>query len=411
MTKDYENTKRYTILLFEIIIFMFLFPYGYVTYSIQYKEIRNYILLIAMFIAFGVVIYDVLKKPVYIKKSIVYLSIYQLLLIFTALYNKGGIGDGLQRIFVFPALLIFVAINLRRRPKQLILAFTDVMLVQFLLSLFVFNQHFFPQYFAIDNHIAFLGHVQMYSEYGTLGVFVGYLSIRLSHKNKGLFLICLSILNMLYSDTVTSYMSIGVLVFFLLIYKAKCLKDIISKNVYLISCLLLVVNFCLLKISLISNSFTRWLSIVTNSRVSIWADGVNLFEQKKLLGYGIYGAHIKPYWLAWATVISDRQGFSYAHNTVLQLILDGGIVLLIAFLVYVFYVIKEITMIKDENIRYITSIVFIIYLMIGIFESLTEYVYFFVFLVFSSYMYNIFNNKDEVGSSVGDRNENQNIYK
>ena len=79
MTKDYENTKRYTTLLFEILIFMFLFPFGYVRYSIQYKEIRNYILLVAMFIAFGIVIYDVLKKPVYIKKSIVYLSIYQLL--------------------------------------------------------------------------------------------------------------------------------------------------------------------------------------------------------------------------------------------------------------------------------------------------------------------------------------------
>ena len=62
MAKNYDDTKRYTTILFEVLIFMFLFPFGYVRYSIEYKEFRNYILLIAMFIAFCFVIYDVLKK-------------------------------------------------------------------------------------------------------------------------------------------------------------------------------------------------------------------------------------------------------------------------------------------------------------------------------------------------------------
>lgn len=400
MAKNYDDTKRYTTILFEVLIFMFLFPFGYVRYSIEYKEFRNYILLIAMFIAFCFVIYDVLKKPIYFKKTLIYLGIYQFLLIFITLYNQGGINDGLQRMFVFPAFLVFIAINLRRRPKQLILAFSDVMIIQFLLSLFVFNQYFFPQYFTVDRHIAFLGHVQIYSEYGILGIFIGYLLIKFSHKNKGLLLIFLSVLNMLYSGTAASYSSIAILVSFILISKVSYFKNMINKHMYLISILLLMINFWLLKISLVSNSFTRWLSVATNSRVSIWANGVNLFEQKKLLGYGIYGAHIKPYWLAWATTLSERQGFSYAHNTVLQLILDGGVVLLIIFLTCIFYAIREIRMIKNENIRYIINVLLIMYFVIGLLESLTEYTYFFVFLIFSSYMYNIFNNNYEIVQEI-----------
>ena len=85
---------------------------------------------------------------------------------------------------------------------------------------------------------------------------------------------------------------------------------------------------------------------------------------------------MKPYWLSWQP---DAIGFNYAHNTILQLLLDGGIVLAICFYIMINSCIDNIRYIQTNTKFWLYSFL-VIFLIIGFAESITDRVYFFIFL-------------------------------
>ena len=117
-------------------------------------------------------------------------------------------------------------------------------------------------------------------------------------------------------------------------------------------------------------------SRIFNSRPTIWNLGLLSFYKSKLLGYGAYGVQLKPYWLDWQL---GATGFNYAHNTLLQLILDGGVVLAICFYIMIDICVDNIKQLTFQVKFWLYSFL-IILLFIGLAESITDRVYFFIFL-------------------------------
>lgn len=117
---------------------------------------------------------------------------------------------------------------------------------------------------------------------------------------------------------------------------------------------------------------------LTNGRTFIWSQALALMKNHWLIGYGAYGVLIK--------VFFSPTGMNYAHNEILQRLLDGGIVLSVLFIIMISSHAKNIRKVRNENLYYWGHFAFALMLVLMLFESVTEYYYFFMLLTILSYL-------------------------
>ena len=110
-----------------------------------------------------------------------------------------------------------------------------------------------------------------------------------------------------------------------------------------------------------------------------------------LSGYGAYGVLIKTFWHDW----ENSNGMNYAHNEVLQLLLDGGIILLVAYIAMCIVLLRNRQQGVTKNVAYWFNAFLIAFLAVGICESLTEYNYFYIFLIINLFLPSILNRSGE----------------
>lgn len=223
------------------------------------------------------------------------------------------------------------------------------------------------------------------SSLGIFAILVAYLEyIYGFHKNKSIYLAILALLTMIYSKTAASYLGIIIIVVLLLFSNVKGIKRLICCQECTLFILLIV--FSVIAITIQSTPlFTRYSTIITallNGRNYIWEQGLNLFRMKPAFGYGAYGVLIKVFW--------SKSGFNYAHSTLLQLLLDGGITLAVFFfMTVILYIRSEDKRLNNRNVKYTSHVLLFAFLSIGVFESLTEYYYLFMFLSILPYLYQL----------------------
>lgn len=70
----------------------------------------------------------------------------------------------------------------------------------------------------------------------------------------------------------------------------------------------------------------------------------------------------------------------YAHNEIMQLLLDGGLILLFMFGVMLFYYLCDLKRVRNIAIKRFATLVFCIYLALSIVESIGDQYFFFVYL-------------------------------
>ena len=377
--------------IFYLIVIGFLFPMGYANYYPTYKKVQTMyiggLLIIILLICF----YRILQKRLKIDRSGLFLIFYSLTLLLITLWKQGSINQGFQKIFVIPCICLIFADYLQRNPEIVISTLTNVLLILLFLNIIVFNQLLFPQLFLVDNHITFLGHVQVVSEIGLLAVFVGYLNCRyFDTKFKGCILILLALCNMIYVETSASYIAIFELIIFVVLGKNLNFRKIICKSLPYIILILIIVSLFLINIKIDSNTLA-WDKFL-NGRLSIWNKGILFVKESLLFGYGAYGVKIQMFWSQW---VNNGIGFNYAHNTVLQLLLDGGIALTVIYTIMLLSYTRDIELVKYEKIKFYTSIIMIIFVTVGLVESLTEYNYFFIYLSILPYVPLLMEEKNE----------------
>ncbi|MGN8738986.1 O-antigen ligase family protein [Bilifractor sp. HCP3S3_D3] len=380
------NTSNF---IWYLALIPFLFPKGFAEYFSSYKAFSVLILGIATFIILAreLVIGACFHWTIELNVPLMLILLYHIVLLVITISEQGTITEGLQKIFVAPAVCLLLAEGGRRNLFNIIDATCNILIIEFLLNILIFNQWFFPSYFLVNNHITFIGHVQVAAEIGILGVLISYAEYKHGmHKAKATLLIVLSFITMIYSKTTASYASIALITVLLLIGKVVQIKEFTVRHIKLITVILIALTFMWINVDNISifSRFHNALVLYSNGRTFIWNQGIELFKEKPLFGYGAYGAEIRPFWVQWT---NNGLGFNYAHNTILQLLLDGGIVLMTMFIIVLFtYLHHTQKNIKDHNIKYVIYVLFITFLFVGQFESITEYYYFFMFLSLIPYM-------------------------
>lgn len=288
--------------------------------------------------------------------------------ILVTLVDLHGLGEGLRTLFGWPVLFLWLAFACRARRKEVLSALANVLALLFFLqdacaAFGVFNE---------SVHLSFLGHVQVVGQEGL----VAFLCIALGFRERAVgekraaLLASLVVVALIVADADSSKVVLVLALVALLLFRLKGFVDYVGHYVVPIVVALLVLSVVVVWLSVIrSNLFG--LSWDFSGRGFVWRAALALLATSPLLGFGIQGVKMDLFW---------GSSMNYAHNQLMQTLLDGGIVLCISFVVMLLACAVLVKRIPDKSVRYVFTVALGIYLVLMIFDSATYYCFIYMIL-------------------------------
>lgn len=356
----------------KVNIFLFLFPFlfgrGFFETSPKLYSFFKYIML-AVLIVYSIFSFSYfLRYNKKIPNTVFYVIGYYILFVLITLLKQKGLDEGIQKLFYAPLFFFVSFYFLKYNFKNFINIASDIMLIMLALNVTIFNTYFYK---GFDNyfHITFLGHVQIISQVCVVAILLSFILFKiLNKKNKSIVLFLFAILNLLYSGTTASYIVLLIGLFLILF---KGVRSLINTKFIFLS--FFIINLCLFLYAMYGKAIYSGNSLLTLSgRTEIWLKGYEMFFDSWLLGYGAYGVNIVPFWEI------GKDGFNYAHNDLLQHLLDGGIVLSLIFYIIIYKQLNQLSFIKDEKVKNVMYSITFLFFIIMLVESSTEYYYYFI---------------------------------
>lgn len=358
---------------------------GIMEFSLKFKAFMTGWLWIAVFLIVIKLFSFSRKKGFRIDRNSMNVITYFLLMFFITIYVRNGVGEGLQKMIAAPFLCLFILMNTKQKRKSLL----DVLANIILFDVFINCTFLCPPIFrkisgGTTDLICSIGHVQTASQIGLIGLLLGVMLKNKGKAGRNKMLILFSILTMIISFTFVSEVVLLFLLFCFLLKKqlTPILKNIKLSNVYIIMLFLnviIVVGVVIFKIDFAA-------------RLGIYTVALSKIVEKPFLGYGVEGIKIIPEWMQWN---KNAMGFNYAHNEILQLLLDGGIVLLIANILLVKMILNNVEKSICSQNKYLFAVILISFLVVAISESVTEYFYFWTFIFILLYSKEILEESNE----------------
>lgn len=363
------------------ILFPFLYPRGFSEYFPIYKQgmtVWLYMAILWIIICFAL---KFIGGKLKVKNTILGIFLYFVIMLIETLILQGGVDEGLQKVFATPALFMFFFIAFRDKIKEIISVIGNILLFDMALNCTVFCPFLLEKLLG-ENYITninFIGHVQICAQIGILGITVAYLILNFGYERRAKILILLSLTTMLISGAIASYISIILLIIAYLLYNhgGKCLITKFPPKLYFV--LGTILQAVIVPIVI-------YYKIDFGARYYVWIDGVRKLTHHYITGFGVYGVLIYTFWMEW----TDSIGMNYAHNEVLQILLDGGITLLCGYLIMCLSLIRRYSVKIDRRSRYWFNCFLILFLIIGVCESVTEYNYFYIFLLLLHFLPEIY---------------------
>lgn len=368
--KRYLLVSKRSILIYLIVI-GFLFPRGFISVSQLYHKVCSAFMWLSVLLTWMQWIKHSAKGKGAldgkIKSWVLSIGGYFILSIIITIFCRRNISSGLQQLFAAPSVCVFMILNLKLNPKKLLNAMADVMCVEFTINAILAASQ---AYINGIYHMIFLGHIQVVSQYGILAILVGVLFGLLYHeKNKrNVYLLIVTLYMMLTTDAESAVFTLVALFIAFIIYKWKLSQLLMIKSeVYVFLMIFLsglIVYCCAINQNLIPG-------FDINGRSFVWQSALEKIKERPVEGYGIDGILLSTFWTS---------GFNYAHNQLLQSLLDGGIILTISFWNMIIRFAKEINKITMVKYRVLCNASLISLLFVMLFDSTTLYVYMYMIL-------------------------------
>ncbi|WP_252216011.1 O-antigen ligase family protein [Clostridium sp. VAP41] len=368
------NTSKIILkrILLYIVIVPYLYPRGFNECFQGYKKFFTAWMYLSVCIGFIYILFCFFKNKIKFQKILIFILIYYAICILITIYNLNGLGSGLQKMFAAPILCLFYVIWIQQDSYSILTVTSNIMIIEFLFDVIVFNPSKMMQFTGIF-HLNFLGHVQVYSEYGLIALYIAYiLFVRFKNKVKPILLSVLAVLCMINSETDASNICLIIIILIVFLSMFKSIKKLflLDSKIYVILFTMLSVIIVFLKIQYVFLNANLGVDLTFNGRTFIWNNALELISSNKILGYGIQGINITTFW---------GGNMNYAHNQILQNLLDGGIVLSISFCAMILTYVSEIKKIKKDNVIFFSNVILICYMFLMIFESVSEYFYSIIF--------------------------------
>lgn len=374
-----NNTKDMHKLHFSVnnminyfVIISFLFPRGYAEFNSTYKTIFTCAIWISTIIIWAQFIISyrkIIVKQDRLKDILFIISYFASVIIITFIV-RGFFINGYQKLITYPSICLFTICNLKRNSKSFLNTINNVFLVLLILQVLLHKIFF-------QNHITFLGHVQMISQLCSLAIFCALIFWMLFHEKKTItiLIVLLSLFTMITTDAASAKITCIILCIIALLYKLKkhSFMEFDSK-VYIICGM--IFSIIIVSLSVINNlKFDNEVPFLDLSgRSFVWIDALSKIKNKITFGYGVEGVLLDVFWNKW----NNSQGFNYAHNQMLQNLLDGGVVVSITFLLMIFSFCRNTKNISNTKYKVLINAILITFLTIMIVESATSYCYVFI---------------------------------
>ena len=368
-----ERTPLYntniTYLIRYLVLVPILAPRGLEVYIQGYKSIITFFALLSL----GLVLFDSMIRFRACAKILPYpvgFLVYFVLAFLLTLFSPDGISAGLQALFYYPAAFFYIIGLDEQGYREYSVAAAHILLVLFLCQILLG-----PSLFSSIYHRAFLGHIQVFSQYGMLAAF---LVAQLLLKKWGSKLLPIALLIsgaicMITVEADSAHLALAVLVVGLL------LLTVVPTLVHLNLRFVTVLGFCI-------SALTVWLTITSrsplintgldwtfNGRLFVWESANALISNSPWVGYGVENTVISTFW---------SEGMTYAHNQLMQCLVDGGVILLLAMIWMLLSVCRYIKQIDNLNLKRVCIAIYCSLLFISIFDSFTLYGYSFVLIAF-----------------------------
>lgn len=347
----------------------FLFPRGYAEYSIAYHRVISLLVWSAVVLIAIVEIPKTIKRLRKVSVGSILIAAYFFAVITITVVIQKRLSSGLQQMFAVPMLCVFLTQNIKLSPEKLLDSLATVFIINLSLNIVLTQIAFDAQ-----THIIFLGHVQMVSQYGlaALAVSTMYLMTYKDKKIKMGCLIFLTIFTMLTTDADSAVLSALIILSGFVIYRIKLYRIFFFKTeIYVIG--MIVLSIMVVYLTTINRTIIPGLDF--SGRRFVWQDALLNIKKQPILGYGIDGILLHTFWTGWS-----GGGFNYAHNQVLQNLLDGGTVLAVSFWVMILSFIKPAEKISEGKYRIFVNSFVGALLFVMIFDSTTLYSYMYIVL-------------------------------
>ena len=330
-------------LYFYFVILAFLFPKGFSELSKIYHDIASAIVWLAVMMILIKESRFIVKNAKFKSKGFL-IALYFVISFFITFLNRSTVTSGFQQIFAVPILCVFVISNMQRHPQALLETFISVLTIEFVL-----NAIFTVTVFRGEEHLIFLGHVQVVSQFGLIALFIAtlYWMLFKIHKKGVIFLILITLLTMFTTDANAAILSALILCIAFIIYKWRLYHILCFKTqIYLIG--MIILNLLIIYMTAVNTNIIPNLNF--NGRKYVWQDALLNISNSIWVGYGIDGVLLHTFWTEWT-----GNGFNYAHNQILQNMLDGGIVLTISFWIMIFMFTIETNSIKQKKYKLLSN--------------------------------------------------------
>ena len=368
--KRYRLASKRSILMY-LVVFGFLFPRGFISESPLYHKVCSAFMWLSVFLTWMQWIKHSAKEKGVLdgkfKRWVLSTGGYFILSIIITILCRRNLSSGLQQLFAAPSVCVFMLLNLKLNPQKLLNAIANVMCVEFTVNAIMAASQ---PYINGIYHVIFLGHIQVVSQYGILAILVGVLFELLYHDNhkRNVYLLIVTFYTMLTTDAESAtFTLVGLLIAFI-IYKWKLSKLLTKKSelyVFFMIALSVLIIYC----SAINPNLIPSFDI--HGRRFVWQSALEKIKERPIAGYGIDGVLLSTFW---------SSGFNYAHNQLVQNLLDGGIILTISFWNMIIGFAKEINKIRMVKYRVLCNASLIALLFVMLFDSTTLYIYMYMIL-------------------------------
>lgn len=368
--KKYWLVSKRSILIYLVVI-GFLFPRGFINVSPLYHKVCSAFMWLSVFLTWIQWIKHSAKRKGVLdgkfESCILSIGGYFILSIIVTILCRRNISSGLQQLFAAPSVCVFMLLNLKLNPQKLLNAIANVMCVEFTVNAIMAASQ---PYINGIYHVIFLGHIQVVSQYGILAILVGVLFELLYHDNhkRNVYLLIVTFYTMLTTDAESAtFTLVGLLIAFI-IYKCKLSKFLTINSVIYVF-LMITLSVLIVYCSAINQNLIPSFDI--HGRRFVWESALEKIRERPVTGYGIDGVLLSTFWTS---------GFNYAHNQLVQNLLDGGIILTISFWNMIIGFAKEINKIRMVKYRVLCNASLIALLFVMLFDSTTLYIYMYMIL-------------------------------
>lgn len=306
-------------------------------------------------------------------KAISPVVLYFLLAVIVTFAVRGRVTSGLQQLFAYPSLCFFIIGHMKKNPEKLLNSIINILIINFTI-----NMAAFKRCFDSLTHITYLGHVQMVSQMGLIAIFVSclYWMMFRRRKYKIIYLTVITVVTMLVTDADSAVFTALIMLAAAIVYKWK-LYHILDLKPYWYIGGMYALSVFVVYITAVDNVLEAICAVPDFSgRKFVWQAALLKITEKPIAGYGIDGVLLRVFWTEWFGGI----GFNYAHNQIMQNLMDGGIILFAAFAVMMYGVAAKIREIPGIRYRMLANASLVALLFIMIFDSTTIYCYMYVIL-------------------------------